>query len=112
MTDSTYNGLTNYETWAVGMCFDGNYMGEGTYCYIVEIVTAALENVEPNRYATPEQRTRWSVANALQEMIEDEPDLGAFYGLAGDMLGACWSRVNWYELADAWIENVKEQVAS
>lgn len=29
MTDQTYNGWTNYETWAVGMFLDGNYTGEG-----------------------------------------------------------------------------------
>ena len=108
MSDTTYNGWTNYETWCVGMYLDGNYTGEGTYLYTIEVVEQAMTDVEPNRYATPEQRTRWSVANALQSMLEDDDDLGSADGLATDLLGAAWSRVNWYELADAWIDSVTE----
>ncbi len=110
MTDDTYNGWTNYETWAVGMYLDGNYTGSGTYEYTIETVRTAMTNVEENRCSSPEQRTRWSVAEALRDMMSEEMDLGAQDGLASDLLNASWSMVNWYELADAWIENLAEIV--
>jgi hypothetical protein len=65
MSDDTYNGWKNYETWAVGM-FPCGY---------------------------------------------GDDDATELHPLVSDMFGAALSSVDWYELADAWIENVREQVA-
>ena len=112
MTDATYNGRTNYETWAVGMFLDGNYTGEGTYQYTIETVTDALQTDHPtSEYWTADESRRYHVADALKDMVGEatEPEEPS---LASDLIGVARQRVNWYELADAWIENVREQVTS
>jgi hypothetical protein len=110
MTEDTYNGWANYETWAVGMYLDGNYDGPGTYYLTIDTVRDALHN----------GGTALQVADALKEMVEeytnphtiddDHPD-PALHPLVADLFGAALSSVDWHELADAWIENVSEQVA-
>lgn len=110
MTDETYNGWKNYETWAVGMYLDGNYDGPGTYY-------AALEAAR-EVYPTEESGRRSLVADALRDLVEenvspsmvddDHPD-PQLHPLVSDLLGYALSSVDWYEIADAWIENVNEQ---
>ena len=104
MTDSTYNGWTNYETWAVGMWLDGNYSGEGTYRSTIEIVENAAWEGGMNH-----QRSH--VADALKSWVRGENETEDA-SLAADLLGAAFDTVNWYELADAWIENVNEQATA
>lgn len=120
MSDDTYNGWKNYETWAVGMFLDGNYDGPGTYYGTVETVRVALEDIEhpTSEYWTVEQSERFAVADALKEFVEemnnpymiDDDHPTQLEGLAADLFGAAMSSVDWHELADAWIENVREQV--
>jgi hypothetical protein len=117
MTDATYNGWTNYETWAVGMYLDGNYTGQYTYQATIETVEDALEGNSATEFSTVEQVCRREVADALRPFVEtgcsgpeDEPTI--LHPLVSDLFGAALSAVNWYELADAWINNVREQVTS
>lgn len=83
---TTYNGWTNYETWATGMFLDGNYDGEATYRAAAELATEhAAAGVH-------------ELADALREFVEESlPELD---GLAGDLLGAAVSAIDWRELAE------------
>lgn len=119
MTDETYNGWANYETWAVGMYLNGNYDGPGTYYAAVETVRAAIEDIEhpTSEYWTVEQSYRFTVAEALKDMVEeytnphtiddDHPD-PQLHPLVSDLLNAALSSVDWDEIADAWIESAQE----
>ncbi len=116
MNDKTYNGWTNYETWAVGMYLDGNYTGSGTYEHVVELVQANLSF----QHLEADGIERRRIADHLEAFIRDETD-PCGYGnddatelnpLVSDLLGASLSSVDWYELAEAWIENVNEQVTT
>lgn len=80
-----YNGWANYETWAVGMYLDGNHDGEGTYKRVLEVVReVACEG-------------KYQVAQALEEFFtENLPELDS---IAGDLLGAAVSEIDWDELA-------------
>jgi hypothetical protein len=121
MSDDTYNGWKNYETWAVGMFLDGNYTGAGDYYHAVETVRATIEETDhpTTDVGTVEQSRRFAVADALKELVEQltdpcgygDDDATELHPLVSDMFGAALSSVDWYELADAWIENVREQVA-
>lgn len=85
----TYNGWSNYETWVAGMFLDGNYDGEGTYRAVLEIV---------ERHAESDELDVYTLATALGEFVEESlPELG---GLAGDLLRAAVSEINWLELAE------------
>ncbi len=118
-----YNGWKNYETWAVGMYLDGNYDGPATYYETIERVKYELEHVDhpTSEYWTVEQSKRFGVADILKDWVEenitphmvddDHPD-PQLHPLVSDLLGAALSEVDWNELADAWIENVSEQVSA
>lgn len=120
MEDTTYNGWKNYETWAVGMYLDGNYDGPGTYYAAIETVREILEDMDhpTTDVWTVEQSRRFAVADALKELVEeynnphmiDDDHPVQLEGLVADLFGAALSSVDWHELADAWIENVSEQV--
>lgn len=96
MSDQTYNGWTNYETWAVGLYLDGNYTGEGTYRTVLDITR------EHGAYVP-------MVAEALEEYVDgattEDP---APEGLALDLLRAALSEVNWNELATHKCDEVVE----
>ena len=64
MSDETYNGWKNYETWAVGMYLDGNYDGPSTYYAAIETVRGAIEDIEhpTSEYWTEEQSRLYGVA--------------------------------------------------
>ena len=117
--DETYNGWKNYETWAVGMFLDGNYDGPGTYYAAVEAVREILEDVDhpTSEYWTEEESRRYNVADRLKDLVteyvnpdyidDDHPD-PKLHPLVSDILGAALSDVDWYELADAWIQAASE----
>jgi hypothetical protein len=97
MSDRTYNGWTNYETWAVGMYLDGNYTGEGTYLAVRDLV----EEVAPNG--------KFRVADSLKDWteghIEAEHETS---GIVADLVGAALSEVDWEELAEAQLSALVE----
>ena len=72
MTDNTYNGWTNYETWRVNLeIFDG-WETDG-------------------QKACPE---------SLQDIAEEFVDMSAEDGLAKDYAMAFLGAVNWFEIAE------------
>lgn len=92
-TDSTYNGWTNYETWAVGLYLDGNYTGEHTNREVLELA----------RYRAGHP---YALADDLKEWFEEElPELD---GIASDLLSGAVSDVNWHELAEHKLEELDE----
>lgn len=105
--DKTYNGWTNYETWAVGMFLDGNYDGEGTYRAVLELAESVAEDIdEPESYATVSELRTLTLADRLKDFVEESlPEVG---GIASDLLGAAVSEVNWRELAEHKLEEISE----
>ncbi len=88
MSEQGYNGWANYPTWAVNLWLGND---EALYRLATEkVVAAGLE--------------RGPVADALKSWVRDvlAPDLGATF--AADLLGYALDLVDWYEIADAWIE--------
>ena len=86
MTEQGHNGWTNYETWAVHLW---------------------LTNEEPSYRYWRERAVRCSGPGDLSVELRDEvrdaaPDLGP--SMYADMLGAALDRVNWYEIAEALLE--------
>jgi hypothetical protein len=51
---------------------------------------------------------RIRVADGLKEWVRNDlaPDLGASF--AADLLGYALDQVDWFEIADAWIQSAKE----
>lgn len=106
-TDKTYNGWTNYETWAVGLHLDGNYDGEATYLEVLELVRNISENAEATEYSTLDEMRLYDTADALKDWFEESlPELD---GIVSDLLGAAVSEINWRELAASKLAEIAEE---
>jgi hypothetical protein len=98
----SYNGWTNYETWAVKLWMDNE---EPSYRYWREVTRDVLDE-EPEKYR--------SHALILADRLKDEhaealPEVQGFAGFAADLLNAAFGDVDWYEIAESLINDAKEE---
>src|SRR3990170_4163504 len=96
----SYNGWTNYETWAVALWIDND---EGTHNERRDMAQQAVDNSPEDTNVpsiwTKEQAARYRLADSLKEWVNElMPDLGA--SLASDLLSAALSEVDWNEIAE------------
>lgn len=92
----SYNGYKNYETWAVSMWIDNE---EAYYDAALQMALA---------YGTEDT---YDLAANIKVLVEDMPEIAAVQeqaSLAADLLGAALSEVDWYELAENWLQVAKE----
>ena len=100
METKKYNGWTNYETWNVALWFDNDsseYWAEraNEIWYDAE----ATDNFDRAEVATLE------LSKEMQDSVEEStPTVTA--GMFADLLNAALSEVNWYEIAEHFVENV------
>jgi hypothetical protein len=103
-----YNGWTNYETWAVKLWLDND---EGTYNYWRDRVREILTDPRQSPYLTAEQTARYDLADELKrEHEENAPDMGA--SVFADLLNAAMSEVNWSEIAESMLADVRENMVA
>jgi|SRR5665213_3375087 len=105
--DKTYNGWTNYETWNVALWIDNE---PGTYETRREMAVQAWEDAETRRgyeSQTRQDSAKYLLSERLREWVEEmAPNLGA--SMFSDLLSAALSEVNWYEIAENWLEEVEK----
>lgn len=107
MTDGEkYNGWTNYETWAVHLWLTNE---EGSYNSCHELAANAKKDAtesEPVRkgWWTEEQGAKFPLADRLESRIKKGNPLIDQPSLYSDLLGAAVGRVDWYEIAEAFLE--------
>ena len=99
-----YNGYTNYETWVVNLWLDSD---QGVYNYWREEAQTVKEsaplhtNVKEGIWKA-ERAAVYLLASQLKEEIEEAaPELE---GMFSDLLGAALSEVEWYEIAENFLE--------
>ena len=101
--DTTYNGWTNYETWAVALWIDNEqYTAERALEMAREYAS------EPNiNKLTGRDQTAYQLGKALREWVEEDmlPGLGDA-SLQADLIGAAVSEVNWYEIAEHYLADL------
>ena len=89
----TYEGWSNYETWAVKLWMDNE---EYTYRNFQEEAKRASRAVD----------SRGQLAEAIKMFHEEQlPEIGGF---AGDLLTAAFGEVDWYEIADSLLADFEE----
>lgn len=99
-SEKTYNGWTNYETWAVNLWVDNDE-------YLQDQV----------RDLARHERDTYKLGKAIEEMIDSmhpfhgdcaTKEMQAFSSsLWADLLGAALSEVDWYDIAEHWIADTE-----
>lgn len=93
-----YNGWTNYETWNVALWIDND---QGSYSYRCEM---AQECYDDNKDDADDAKR--ALASRLKDYIEEMNPLASDASLFSDLLGAALSEVDWYEIAENFLEDV------
>lgn len=105
--DKRYNGWANYETWNVALWIDNE---QGSYRARQKMAEDAWKTTEYKRtYSsqTREDSAKCLLADSLKDWIEEmAPDLGA--SMFADLLNAALGEVDWYEMADNFLEDVEK----
>ena len=110
MQDETYNGWKNYPTWCVNLWIGNERETDEQAAAIAKYSCVYADNyceqVKDGTW-TPAQAARYTTADRFKEWVTDElaPDLGASF--AADLLGYALDEVDWYEIADVYIESVR-----
>lgn len=91
--DNTYNGWTNYETWAVNL----HLTNDETLYHMALSFDSASDLQE-------------SLSNGVYQMIEEyqEKSIAPIYLLWQDLLTSSLQSVNWYEIYDGLHEDEEE----
>jgi hypothetical protein len=108
MSDTRYNGWTNYETWAVNLWLDNN---EGSHDYWVDRAKDVYRNeAKQSAHFTKFEDATVILADIIkeahQEAMADQLECAALnISLWADLLNASLSVVNWREIAERMLES-------
>jgi hypothetical protein len=97
MCNQRHNGYANYETFAVAMWIDNDEL------FCTEITQMAEDAIE-------EGIESYHFAGQVKAYVENEI-LGESYpdsGLLADLFNAAWSEIDWYELAEYYLNSAKD----
>ena len=106
MTTKTYNGWTNYETWAVALWLDNDEQSQG---YWRDMARECLESAKdkPSEVLTVAEDAAYMLADRLKD--DHEEALPEVTGFASDLLNAAMSEVNWQEIAKGFVSEALEE---
>jgi hypothetical protein len=94
---NSYNGYKNYETWNVSLWIDND---EGSYNFVRDM---AQEFYDDNPDHAIYNLSQW-----LKDYHEENnPVTDA--SVYSDLMQSALDNVDWYEIAENWIETIKEE---
>ena len=104
--EKTYNGFTNYETWAVGLWLSNDIHH---YQYFRNLAEA----VHKKHVTVAGRDSREELLIELAEQLRDEIERGSpvrkHATIYADLMSAALSAVNWHELATELLEEIERR---
>lgn len=94
--ETGYNGWKNYETWLVALWINND---QGTQ----ETAHNMAKEYRGNEH------TNYDLSHALKEWIEEMNPLNEGADLFTDLLNAALSEVDWYEIAESFFNDIKDE---
>ena len=103
-----YNGWTNYQTWVVNLWNTNDQSSAGFWEEIAQEVWD-----EPFKPFYPEQSMERSFVYRLGERMKEfyQENTPVADGVYADLLGSALDDVNWYEIAEHYLETVQREAA-
>ncbi|MBC8548792.1 MAG: hypothetical protein H8D23_03995 [Candidatus Brocadiales bacterium] len=110
MSDTKYNGWANYETWLTKLWIDND---EGTSMHAHDTAQEMLENAATTDYLSQEETACIELGDFLRDMFDDEAnELMPNASLLSDLLAAALRAVDWYEISESYINDIKQSQAA
>jgi hypothetical protein len=99
-----YNGWKNYETWNVALWLDNE---QHTYSMTQEWAQECWDDATADRTSTRLESAKIALADRLKDYIEEENPLVREASMYSDLLRAAISEVDWYEMAEHYLDDVE-----
>lgn len=104
--NTSYNGYTNYATWAVNLWIDNE---QGTQGYWEERAAEVWENASPEyEWQSKQDAAVYELAEELKTWVEEQADELTSGSMLSDLLGWAVEQVNWREIAEMMIDTAAE----
>jgi cytochrome b involved in lipid metabolism len=98
-----YNGYTNYETWNCKLWMDND---QGEYEYIKETAKDIVKKAKKTDVWIKEDSAKFGIADFIKSHVEENtPDIKGMYS---DILNAALSEINYREIAEMILDEIKE----
>ena len=109
MTDTKYNGWTNYETWNCAL-----WMDNPEQSYWQEVAQDCYDQASADDVFTRSENAAFTLSDQMKEHFENAaeqwmPDQASFFAA---MLNASISSVNWQEIASHYLDEVEQDEAA
>ena len=106
-TEKGYNGWANYETWNVALWIDND---QGSYFAAFEMAQECYDEAEQDDKDDQLNDAKRALADRLKDWIEEMNPIADQNSLFTDLLGAALGEVDWYEIAENFLEDVDKTV--
>lgn len=102
-----YNGWSTYETWCVALWFGND---EGSYNYWKDLTEETYNKAEETAYQTKAEVAANELSDLIKEHLQESNPLFETCNLFSDLISASLSEVNTYEIAENWIDDLRNEI--